>query len=361
MSLWFEDLISEVGISNKDTMVTSPSLPPLDELMPYLNEIWETRQLTNNGKFHQEFEERLAEYLGVRYVSLFTNGTSALITALKALDIKGEVITTPFSFVATTHSLAWGGIKPVFVDIKDFNIDVNKIESAITSKTTAILPVHTFGFPCDVKKIQEIADRNGLKVIYDAAHSFGVKLNGKSILNFGDLSVLSFHATKVFNTFEGGAIISHDLKTKQKIDYLKNFGIKDENTTVGIGINSKMNEFQSALGLVQLNYIDSYIAKRHIIAQIYRNSLKSVPLKNDVEYNYSYFPILVDNRDELYDRLKKHNIHTRKYFSLISNLPMYKTNGLPIANDISNRVLCLPIYPHLKRETVLQIIRIINE
>jgi dTDP-4-amino-4,6-dideoxygalactose transaminase len=289
---------------SKNIYVTQPSLPPFEEFIKYLKDIWDSKQLTNNGKYHQQFEKELAEYLGVKYLSLFSNGTLALINALQTLRITGEVITTPFSFVATTHALHWNDIKPVFCDIEPytFNLDPEKIEAAITPKTTAIMSVHVFGNPCDVKRIQEIADKYGLKVIYDAVHAFGVTIDGKSVLNFGDLSVLSFHATKVFNTFEGGAIVCHDKKTKQRIDYLKNFGFADEVTVVAPGINAKMNEFQAALGLLQLKYVDKEIEKRKEVARKYREGLKGIngikflsDLQN-VKHNYQYFPIFIDKQ-----------------------------------------------------------------
>ena len=350
------------------TFVTRPSLPPFEEFKEYLKDIWDSKQLTNDGKYHQEFEKALSEYLGVKHLSLFTNGTLALITALQSLRITGEVITTPFSFVATTHALHWNGIKPVFCDIEPytFNLDPKKIEAAITPKTTAIMPVHVYGNPCNVEEIQRIADTYGLKIIYDAAHAFGVMVNRESILNFGDLSVLSFHATKVFNTFEGGAIVCHDEKTKKRIDYLKNFGFADEITVVAPGINAKMNEFQSALGLLQLKYIDKEIQKRKVIAKKYREGLAGIKGLNylsniqNVKHNYQYFPIFINkitfgkSRDEVYEYLKKQNIYTRRYFyPLISQFPTYRElpsaalNNLPIAERIANEVLCLPMFGDL--------------
>ena len=360
----------------KPVYVTQPFLPPLDEFVPYLKNIWESKWLTNMGKYHQQFERALADYLEVKYVSLFTNGTLALVTALQSLRITGEVITTPYSFVATTHALHWNGRKPVFVDIEPehCNINPDKIESAITPKTSAILPVHVYGNPCNVNKIGEIADIYGLRVIYDACHAFGVELNGKSILNFGDLSVLSFHATKVFNTFEGGAIICHDEKMKKRIDFLKNFGFAGETTVIAPGINAKMSEFQAALGLLQLKYIDEAIEKRKRIAYSYREHLsdvKGIKLLNDVEdveHNYAYFPILIDqkefdaSRDEVYKKLKKHNIYTRRYFyPLISQFPTYRglpsasPENLPVAEKVANEVLCLPIYPDLNSKVLCDI------
>ena len=362
--------------------VTKPFLPPLEEFIPYLQKIWESKILTNNGPFHKQFEKDLSKFLGVKYISLFSNGTLALITALQVLRITGEVITTPFSFVATTHALWWNNIKPVFVDIEPetFNLDPNKIESAITPKTTAILPVHVYGNPCNVSKIKNIANKYGLKVIYDACHAFGVKIKNNSILNFGDLSVLSFHATKVFNTFEGGAIVCNDLQTKKRIDYLKNFGFANETTVVSPGINAKMNEFSSALGMLQLKHIKSAISKRKKVAEFYRQNLKDIKglkflneIKN-TSSTYSYFPILINesnygkNRDWIYNEFKKFNIYTRRYFyPLISEFPIYRElessnfQNLPIAKKISNEVLCLPIYPDLKFKDIKFICKFLRD
>lgn len=366
---------------NKPIFVTQPSLPELEEFIPYLKEIWDSKVLTNNGKFHQVLEEELGKYLGVKYVSLFTNGTLALLTAMQTLRIKGEVITTPYTFVATANSLIWNNLKPVFIDIDPVtcNIDVSKIEEAITSETTAILPVHVYGNPCDVDKIQELADIYNLKVIYDAAHAFGVKYKSTSILNYGDLSILSFHATKVFNTMEGGAIISPDEKTKKRIDYLKNFGFKDEVTVIAPGINSKMNEMQSALGVLQLKDVENNILKRKKIADLYKKhigSLKGIRLLPIVEgvsgFNYSYFPIFIEtgynkSRDEIYEFLKKNNIYGRRYFfPLVSNFPMYRRfesanqTNLKNANIIADQVLCLPIYPNLNEEVIYRIIELLK-
>lgn len=362
--------------------VTQPYMPPLEEFIPYLEDIWATKQLTNNGKYHNDFEQELAEYLGVKYISLFSNGTLALVTALQAFRISGEVITTPYSFPATTHALWWNNIKPVFVDIEPdtFNIDPKKIESAITPKTTAILAVHVYGYPCRIEEIQNIADTYGLKVIYDACHAFGVKINNQSVLDFGDMSILSFHATKVFNTFEGGAIVSQDAKTKKRIDYLKNFGFKDETTVVAPGINAKMNEVQAAFGLLQLKYVDDAISKRKLIAEFYRKELKNtsgIKLTKDIDgvrHCYPYFPILVDesefkmSRNELYEKLKENNIYSRRYFyPLISQFPAYRdlesaiSGNMPVAERVTEQVLCLPIYPALDSEEVKKIIEIIKE
>ncbi len=365
----------------KKIFVTQPSLPPLKEFVKSLEKIWDNKWLTNNGKFHQELEKKLSDYLGVKYISLFSNGTLALITALQTLRITGEVITTPYSFVATTHALHWNGIKPVFCDIeaKTMNINAEKIEALITPKTTAILPVHVYGNPCDVKKIEEIADIYGLKVIYDAAHAFNVKLEDESILNFGDLSILSFHATKVFNTIEGGAIISPDAKTKKRIDFLKNFGFADETTVIAPGINAKMNEIQSAFGLLQLKYVDEQIKKRQEVAYHYRKNLENIngltfleDLEN-VKHNYAYFPIFIDykkygkSRDEVYEILKKENINGRRYFyPLISNFPTYKglpsanKSNLPIANKIAQEVICLPMYADLEKNIIEKIAKILK-
>ena len=361
--------------------VTQPSMPPIDDFFISLKEIWGNKLLTNNGPFHQELEKKLADYLGVGHLSLFSNGTLALITALQALKISGEVITTPFSFVATTHSLWWNNIKPVFVDIEPdtFNIDADKIEAAITPKTTAIMPVHVYGHPCDVYKIKKIADNYGLKIIYDAAHAFGVKINGESILNYGNLSILSFHATKVFNTIEGGAIISPDLETKQRIDNLKNFGFLDETTVIAPGINAKMNEIQSAYGLLQLAHVNENISKRKQIVLKYREFLSNIPGISfnseiiNVEHNYSYFPILVDklkygiSRDDLYDKLKTNNIFGRRYFyPLISQFPTYSglesssPQNLKIATIIADQVICLPIYPELEIDAIKYIAKIVK-
>lgn len=356
--------------------VTQPHLPPLEEFIPYLEKIWENKWLTNKGPFHDEFELKLAEYLGVEHLSLFSNGTLALVTALQALRVTGEVITTPYSFVATTHALHWNGIKPVFVDIDPhtLNLDPRKIEAAITPQTTAILPVHVYGMPCAVEEIQRIADIYGLKVIYDAAHTFGMKLNGRPILEFGDMSILSFHATKVFNTFEGGAIICRDAKTKQRIDFLKNFGFADEVTVVAPGINGKMNEVQSAFGLLQLKQVDAVFAARKLIDQLYRTAFGNTknirlhPIPPGVDYNYAYFPIFIEDdfpisRDALYERLRAQGIYSRRYFyPLISSFPMYRgllsaqAGNLPVATDIAERVLCLPIYPALSEENQQRVI-----
>lgn len=361
--------------------VTQPAMPPLDEFINSLTEIWDNKILTNNGPFHIKFEEALADYLGVNNISLFSNGTLALITALQALRITGEVITTPFSFVATTHSLWWNNIKPVFVDIEPdyFTLDPEKIEAAITPQTTAIMPVHVYGNPCNVQKIKEIADTYGLKVIYDAAHTFGVTINNNSVLNFGDLSVMSFHATKVYNTFEGGAIVCHDEATKKRIDNLKNFGFINETTVIAPGINAKMNEVQAAMGLLQLKYIDENIEKRKQITEAYREKLKGIngfvfldDMPN-VKHCYSYFPILIDKdkfgktRDELYDVLKKHNIFGRRYFyPLISQFPTYKgidsaqPGKMPVAEKITEQVICLPIYSELSFDEICKICDIIK-
>ena len=362
------------------TFVTQPFLPPLEEFVPYLEQIWRDKWITNRGQFHEKFEAALANYFGHPHLSLFNNGTIALITALQALGITSEVITTPYSFVATTHSLLWNGIKPVFVDIDPdtFNLDPDRIEAAITPRTTAILPVHVYGTPCDTGRINSIADSHGLKVIYDAAHAFGVRHQGQSLLGRGDLTILSFHATKVFTTFEGGAIACPDAKTKKQIDYLKNFGFENEQTVLAMGINGKMNEFQAALGLLQLNYIDQCIARRKEIDARYRERLGNLPgirilaLRQDTKHNFAYFPILVGpefplTRDELHLKLNDQGINTRKYFyPLISNFPMYRdlpsasAENLPVASRIAEQVLCLPIYPDLQTAAQEQVIEIIR-
>jgi dTDP-4-amino-4,6-dideoxygalactose transaminase len=360
----------------KPIYVTQPSLPDLQEFIPYLEKIWDNKILTNNGPFHKQLEEALAKFMNVPYVALFANGTLALIAALQVLRISGEVITTPYSFVATAHSLWWNNIKPVFVDIEpEFcNLDPEKIESAITPKTTAIMPVHVYGNPCQVERIQEIADTYGLKVIYDAAHVFGVTYAGQSVCNFGDLSVLSFHATKVFNTMEGGAVICHDAATKKRIDYLKNFGFAGETTVMAPGINSKMNEMQAALGLLQLQKHAANIEKRSVVAVEYRTELSQIkgvsllPEPEDTEPNNAYFPIFVDekeygqSRDALYEHLKTKDIFGRRYFyPLISDFPMYRNlesahpENLVTAKTIADRVICLPIYPDLALEDVRRI------
>ena len=366
--------------NNKKITVTSPLLPPLEELMPYLQDIWDRKWLTNNGLYHQELEKALCEYLKVPYISLFTNGTLPLITALQALRVTGEVITTPYSFVATTHSLWWNGIKPVFVDIdpETCNLDPAKIEAAITPKTTAIMPVHCYGKPCDVKGIQEVADKYGLKVIYDAAHAFGVEINGESVLNAGDMSTLSFHATKVYNTVEGGALIMHDEETKKRINYLKNFGFVGETEVVAPGINSKMDEIRSAYGLLSLKKVDESIAARKRVAEIYRNELRNIDgirFFDDmpgVKHNYSYFPIFVEKdygmtRDELYFKMKENNVLGRRYFyPLISTFSTYRglessdPKNLPIATRIADEVICLPMHDALSENDIQRVIECIR-
>lgn len=364
-------------MENKQITVTSPLLPNLDDFHELLKEIWNSKWITNNGNFHRQLETALAEYLKVPYLSLFTNGTLPLITALQALRITGEVITTPYSFVATTHALWWNGIKPVFVDIdpKTCNIDPERIEAAITPKTTAIMPVHVYGKPCDTKSIQAIADKYGLKVIYDAAHAFGVEVDGKSILEAGDMSTLSFHATKVYNTIEGGALIVRDAATKQRIDYLKNFGFADETTVVAPGINSKMDEMRAAYGLLNLRQVDAAIEARHRVAVRYREAsreVEGVGFMNDmpgVRHNYSYFPIFIEaekygiTRDELYFKMKERGILGRRYFyPLISEFSTYRSlssaspENLPVAHRIANSVLCLPMHHALTEKDVDRII-----
>ena len=369
-------------MAEKQITVTSPLMPDLEELNQYLQDIWQRKWITNNGHYHKELEKALCEYLDVPYVSLFTNGTLPLITALQALRITGEVITTPYSFVATTHSLWWNGIKPVFVDIDPStgNLDPDKIEAAITPRTTAIMPVHVYGKPCDTERIQEIADKYGLKVIYDAAHAFGVKVNGTSILNAGDMSTLSFHATKVYNTIEGGALVMHDEQTKKRIDYLKNFGFAGETEVVAPGINSKMDEMRAAYGLLNLKQVDEAIEARHQVALKYREALRNVEgisFFDDmpgVKHNYSYFPIFVDaeiygmTRDELYFKMKEQNVLGRRYFyPLISTFSTYRgldsarPENLPNAHKMADQVICLPMHHALSEEDVMRILNVIMD
>ncbi|KAE8759818.1 aminotransferase class I/II-fold pyridoxal phosphate-dependent enzyme [Paraburkholderia madseniana] len=367
--------------TNERIYVTQPHLAPLEEFIPYLQQIWDSKVLTNGGPFHQQFEAALCKYLGVRHLALFTNGTLALLTALQALRVTGEVITTPYSFVATAHSLVWNGIKPVFVDVDPgtLNLDPAKIEAAITPQTTAIMPVHCYGKPCDVEAIQKIADNYNLKVIYDAAHAFGVQTEAGSVLEHGDLAVLSFHATKVFNTFEGGAIICQDAKTKQRIDHLKNFGFVDETTVVASGINGKMSEINAAFGLLQLQHIDEALARRAQIDAIYRERLRDVPgirclpKTGEKVANHSYFPILVGpeypiSRDALYQKFRDHDIYARRYFyPLISDFPIYRglpsarRENLPVAHAAAQQVLCLPIFPALTDNMLDRIVGLIAD
>ena len=357
--------------------VTSPLLPDLEEFHQELQVIWDSKWITNNGSFHRKLESALCEYLGVPYVSLFTNGTLPLLTALQALKVTGEVITTPYSFVATTHSIWWNGCKPVFVDIdpKTGNIDPDKIEAAITPQTSAIMPVHVYGKPCDTKRIREIADRHGLKVIYDAAHAFGVEVDGESILKAGDMSTLSFHATKVFNTIEGGAMVMHDAETKKQIDFLKNFGFAGETEVVGPGINSKMDEIRSAYGLLNLRQVDAAIEARHQVAIRYREALRGVEgisFFDDmpgVRHNYSYFPIFVDaerygmTRDALYFKMKEQGILGRRYFyPLISDFSTYsglesaRPENLPNARKMADEVICLPMHHALSEDDISRVL-----
>ena len=364
----------------KNLTVTTPLMPDLGEFSQMLKDIWESKWITNNGQFHQQLEEALCAYLKVPYVSLFTNGTLPLLTALQALRVSGEVITTPYTFVATTHSIWWNGLKPVFVDIDPSNcgMDPDRIEAAITPRTTAIMPVHCYGKPCDIVRIQQIADKYGLKVIYDAAHCFGVEVNGKSILEYGDISTLSFHATKVFNTVEGGAMVMHDAATKQRIDYLKNFGFESETEVIAPGINSKLDEMRAIYGLLNLRQVDDAIEARHRVAIHYREALRPVQgirFFNDmpgVRHNYSYFPIFVDaeeygmTRDELFFKLREHNIMSRRYFyplistfSTYRGLPSATTENLPNATRIANEVICLPMHHELSEEDVDRVLEIV--
>lgn len=370
-------------VSNNPILVTSPLLPDLQEFNQYLQQIWDSKWITNNGLFHQQLENALAEYLGVEYLSLFTNGTLPLITALQALGLtKGEVITTPYSFVATSHSVWWNQLTPVFVDIEEetCGMDPSKIEAAITENTVAIMPVHCYGKPCKTKEIDAIAKKHGLKVIYDAAHAFGVRVNGESILNAGDISTLSFHATKVYNTIEGGALVCHTKEMKEKIDHLKNFGFEDEVTVVAPGINSKMDEVRAAYGLLNLKQVDAAIEARHKVADAYRAALKDIKgirYFDDmagVRHNYSYFPIFVDaeqygmTRDELYEKMKSSDVYGRRYFyPLITAFDPYKDypsaspENLPVATKIADQVICLPMHHALSEEDVKRVIKIISD
>lgn len=367
-------------MNEKQITVTSPLLPDLEEFHALLKEIWDSKWVTNNGSFHKQLEKELAEYLKVPYISLFTNGTLPLLTALQALRITGEVITTPYSFVATTHSIWWNGCKPVFVDVDPAtgNMDPNKIEAAITNKTTAIMPVHVYGKPCDTKRIKEIADKYGLKVIYDAAHAFGVEVNGESVLTAGDMSTLSFHATKVYNTLEGGALVMHDAETKKRIDYLKNFGFAGETEVVAPGINSKVDEVRSAYGILNLRQVDAAIEARHQVAVKYREALRPVDgitFMDDmpgVKHNYSYFPIFIDaekygmTRDELYEKMKSYNVLGRRYFyplistfSTYRGLPSASPVNLPNAHKMADSVICLPMHHDLSEEDVNSVINVL--
>ncbi len=369
-------------MDSKIITVTSPLLPPLDELEGYLKDIWDRKWITNNGYYHKELEKALCEYLGVEYISVFTNGTLPLLTALQVLEVTGEVITTPYSFVATTHSIWWNNLKPVFVDVDPVtgNMDPEKIEAAITPRTTAIMPVHVYGTPCDTDRIQAIADKHNLKVIYDAAHAFGVKKNGTSILKAGDISTLSFHATKTYNTVEGGALVCHSAEMKRKVDYLKNFGFAGETSVVAPGINSKMDEIRAAYGLLNLKYVDGAIEKRKEAAIEYRKALENVPgirMIGDiegVEHNYSYFPIFIDDekfgmtRDELYMKMKRNDVLGRRYFyPLISNFEIYSSlpsasrENLPAANAMADQVICLPMHHELSREDIEKVLSLVLE
>lgn len=367
-------------MNEKQITVTAPLLPDLEEFNTLLKEIWDSKWVTNNGSFHKQLEKELAEYLKVPYISLFTNGTLPLLTALQALRVTGEVITTPYSFVATTHSIWWNGCKPVFVDIDPAtgNIDPDAIEAAITNKTTAIMPVHVYGKPCDTKRIQEIADKYGLKVIYDAAHAFGVEVDGESILNAGDMSTLSFHATKVYNTLEGGALVMHDAETKKRIDYLKNFGFAGETTVVAPGINSKVDEVRAAYGIINLRQVDAAIEARHQVAIKYREALRpieGITFMDDmpgVKHNYSYFPIFIDaeiygmTRDELYEKMRSHNVLGRRYFyplistfSTYRGLPSAAPENLPKAHKMADSVICLPMHHELSAEDIDRVLELI--
>ncbi len=367
-------------MDDKQITVTSPLLPNLDEFNEMLKEIWASKWITNNGQFHKQLEKALAEYLKVPYISLFTNGTLPLLTALQALRITGEVITTPYSFVATTHSIWWNGCKPVFVDIEEetCGIDPNKIEAAITPKTTAIMPVHCYGKPVKIKQIQEIADKYGLKVIYDAAHAFGEKFNGKSSAKYGDACMFSFHATKAFNSIEGGLSVVHDTATLTKVYQLHNFGIMDEEHVEFVGANAKMNEFQAAMGLCNLKHFEENRLKRKDLFTYYRQRLSDIKgirfldydeVRN--EFNYTYCPIFIDketygmDRNELFEILSYNHVHSRKYFyPIVNEFNCYKDAGFrgetPIAKKLSEEVLTLPLYTDLRLEQVKMICDIIE-
>ena len=362
---------------NNPIYVTQPVLPELEDFIPYLEQIWKNKVLTNCGPLHQQLEQELCDYLGAPYISLFNNGTIALVTALQALDLQegSEVITTPYTFVATAHSIIWNKLRPIFVDIdlQTSNIDPAKVEAAITEKTVAILPVHCYGIPCDVNRLQILADKYNLKLIYDAAHAFGVKHQGQSLLNFGDMSIISFHATKVFNTFEGGAIVCHTAEMKQRIDQLKNFGIVNETTISDVSLNGKLSEVHAALGLLQLKTIEKTLEARNKIDILYRQLLADVEgiycidrLNLDRD-NCSYFPIVISedyplSRDQLFDKLKEHQIFARKYFyPLMTDLNIYQEyiSFTPKAKLLSEQVLCLPMYPCLTVEQVEVIVSFI--
>ena len=368
-------------MENHQITVTSPLLPDLNEFNEMLKDIWDRKWVTNNGKYHRQLEKELANYLKVPYVCLFTNGTLPLITALQAMRITGEVITTPYSFVATTHSLWWNGIKPVFVDIDpgSCGMDPEKIEVAITPKTTAIMPVHCYGKPCDMEGIQKVADKYGLKVIYDAAHAFGVEVDGKSVLEYGDTSTLSFHATKVYNTLEGGALVVKDEKMKQRIDYLKNFGFAGETEVIAPGINGKLDEVRAAYGILNLRQVDMAIEARHQVTIRYREALRNVDGISffddipSIRHNYSYFPIFIDagkygmTRDELYFKMREQNVLGRRYFyPLISTFSTYrglessKQENLPVAHKIAEQVICLPMHHGLSEEDIAKVINCIK-
>lgn len=375
-------------MNNSDKiLVTSPLLPPIEEFVSYLEEIWSSKWITNNGRFHQQLETALAEYLGVEHISLFTNGTLPLLIALQSLQVTGEVITTPFSFVATSHAIWWNGLTPVFVDVdpKTGCMDPDRIEEAITPKTSAIMPVHVYGTPCDTDRIRQIAEKHGLKVIYDAAHAFNVRKGGASILNSGDMATLSFHATKTYNTIEGGALVCHSAEMKQHVDYLKNFGFEDEVTVMAPGINCKMDEVRSVYGLLNLKIVDRAIARRKEVAELYVNQLGDIegiglyePIATsfndtDTTLNYSYFPIFIDakrygmTRDEVYLMLQSHGIYGRRYFyPLISSFAPYKDipsssiENLPVSNDFADRVICLPMHHELTDEDVLRVVSVLK-
>ncbi len=363
-------------MSKENIFITKPFLPPLNEYSKYLEEIWNNKQLTNSGPFHQKFEKALSNYLGVKYVSLVNNATTGLIIAQKALGFKGEIITTPFSFIATTHSIEWNGLKPIFVDTDNTfgNLDLSKVEEAINENTGGILALHNFGIPSNIGKLQRIADRYSLPLLYDAAPAISVKYKGNSIFQYGDCSVVSFHATKVFTTFEGGAVISRSRSIKEKIDQMRNFSIINEEQIVGLGINGKMNEAEAALGLLQLKYLQSIIEKRKSVFEFYFQEIQTIPgiemneIPTDVKYNYSYVPVFFNGgiqvRDQVYAKMKQNKIWCRKYwYPIINKQSPYNHKiefDLPNAEELSKSILCLPIYPDLTREELNKIISVLR-
>ncbi len=365
-------------MKNKPIRTTYPLLPPLDEYVSYLEKIWDSVIITNRGNMELQFEMELKKKLGLEYMSVVNNGTTALILALKALQLTGEVITTPFTHISTAQAILWNGLTPVFVDIEEdtYNVDPEKIEQAITPQTSAILAVHLFGQPCHIDALEKMANKRGLKLIFDAAHCFGVEINDHSVLQAGDCSTISFHATKTFNTVEGGAIICKDPALHLEIEKLKNNGIDGIQNPVTYGLNGKLNEFQAAFGLLQLQYIDLAIDKRKEIFQLYQEklqSIKGIRMMNEkpgIKYNYGYFPIIIDTaitgytRDQLFEKLKNENIHCKKYFDPlvtdVSILNNFKKTPLPIAEKTARNIICLPIHHLLEEEDVARLLRMLG-